>query len=428
MFCGVYQIVSIIEQPIIGILSDKFPFPRFKRRAFILTGTIIAAISLLLLGHSHLIFPENIHEEGNDGINTSGAVLGFICALVAFIAYGFIQIPSRTIIIDVVEPKYHPQANFMATMTFGFMLVLLYIFAGIFAEKERFYQIMYIVAVCVMSCGTVLTLLSAHENRRKTHPVKDEEKERKQIIEDSTSSDDIEGDSVSLLNPHEVSHKKSACSKCKNAFSIITKKMWLLYFLNFISMIGFGGFGMNISTFYASNIYKAETTDPLYNKGISMGMFAMSIMCGSQCIFSLLLPSIKQYSNHIMCASYFFTAIGYAIYIIIDNFTTGGEPETYILIASYIPLIFVGLEGCCVYSVPYSVIRRLTTPNHYGVAISLVTASTQFGICIAGWILSAFIQMFDSLVVVMWIGAILSVITFVLSIPILFYINPKEKN
>ena len=461
MISGVYQIISVVIQPILGHLSDRFPIQRFKRRAFILIGTVISAIGMTFVGFSYLIIPrENITVTNESGVpttvpeevNTEGAVFGFVFAFVAYMAFGFVQSPSRAIIVEVTPAKYHFSANFMASMTCGFVQIVLYVVAGACASGEYYYPTIFTCAGVVMCVGAVITTFTAHEGKSTEEPKdiemenenKDEEKEENKKENDEKKDGDISSDEKEMtekdsLKKNDEMHeddeeenieiRRTTCgSKIKRMCKVINKKTWLLYLLVLVGMMAFGGLGMNITSFYATNIYNANPQSPLYAKGVSMGLYVMAVLCASQTICSLILPFLQKYQNFIFILAFLLSTLGFAFFVLIDYLANDtGDPQTYVIVLSFIPGIGIGLLGCCLYSIPFALIRKLTDPKHLGITMALLTSTIQLAMCIVGWCFSLLLSIVNSLVVVMWFSCILSFIAFIISIPILFYINPFKK-
>ena len=154
----------------------------------------------------------------------------------------------------------------------------------------------------------------------------------------------------------------------------------------------------------------------------------MAVLCASQTICALVLPFIRKWQNYIFILAFILSTLAFAFFIVIDHLAgDSGSPKTYVLVLAFIPGIGIGLLGCCIYSIPFALIRKLSDPKYLGITMAILTSTIQLGMCIVGWCCSLLLSIFDSLVVVMWFSCVISFIALIISGPILFYINPMKK-
>ena len=119
--CSILKLNSVVEQmlllsgsligffiaPFLGILSDGLMFKYGRRRIFIIIGTILAVISLMLLS-----FYDKIGETASNKDAAKKAT--FIVSIVlSFISVNVVQSPARVLASDVTPPS---QQNLMANI------------------------------------------------------------------------------------------------------------------------------------------------------------------------------------------------------------------------------------------------------------------------------------------------------------------------
>ncbi|ELP93925.1 hypothetical protein EIN_179120 [Entamoeba invadens IP1] len=438
VICGVYQIVILLLQPLIGMISDYFPLVRFKRRFLLVMGTITLTVALPLIGFCDVI-GKAIENVDNDNSSSSvatgcttivGAVIGFVFVFIASIGYSFIQSPSRAIIIDITPKEEQNSANFIASMTSGFSAVLFYLIAAIFTISPNYYPSMFLLSTIVIVLTVLITCLFAHEkksteieNLETESPVNEQktEIERTGFSENSKINENIA--LISSTSPDNTNNNKlTMFGRIKE---VLTPKILLLYFLTFLSMTAFGGLGINICNFYSTNLYHASPCDEEYNVGVSMALYGMAIMSFFQMIFSVVLPILKH-QNFVFVFSLGLACVSFCGYIIINELQleeTAMDP--WMLFFSFLCCAGIGMLGTCLYSIPFILIHKLSQKNHIGIAISILVSFLQLGISFAGVAFTMLLLFFDSLVVVMYFSAVVSFIGAVAAFFILRFINPN---
>lgn len=107
IFAVVGPISGIFVQPIIGAWSDRFKSKYGRRRPFIMVGSLLCAVGMLLVAFSNLLGlacgdDANSTTSAGHGWGIAFAILGFvwmnICANV-------VQGPSRALISDMCPPS-----------------------------------------------------------------------------------------------------------------------------------------------------------------------------------------------------------------------------------------------------------------------------------------------------------------------------------
>lgn len=107
---------GLIMQPLVGHLSDTCTSRLGRRRPFVIAGTLLTALSLLLFANS----VEIVRMFAPDASARGGAVLWL--AVIAFFALDFsvnaVQAPLRMLAIEIVPPSQRATANsYLAAFT-----------------------------------------------------------------------------------------------------------------------------------------------------------------------------------------------------------------------------------------------------------------------------------------------------------------------
>ncbi|ELP84430.1 hypothetical protein EIN_166750, partial [Entamoeba invadens IP1] len=122
IFGGIIPLIVSFIQPIFGLLSDIFPIKRFKRRFFIVIGSIIAIILLPFVSYSDSIGIALGDTKGtlSNSTNSSSAtendmiisqVLGVIFISFSSTSVVIVQNMDRALIVDNIESEYQHNAN-----------------------------------------------------------------------------------------------------------------------------------------------------------------------------------------------------------------------------------------------------------------------------------------------------------------------------
>ncbi|KAG2374048.1 hypothetical protein C9374_011127 [Naegleria lovaniensis] len=109
--CG--PVTGLIVQPIVGVLSDKCKSPLGKRRPFLIVGTIMVALSLLLI-------PNSLDLGHWMGDTTTDHTVAIVLAIIGFwildVSNNTLQGPTRALVADMASHKNQAFGN--ATLTF----------------------------------------------------------------------------------------------------------------------------------------------------------------------------------------------------------------------------------------------------------------------------------------------------------------------
>ncbi|KAL7719657.1 hypothetical protein QTN25_003355 [Entamoeba marina] len=430
IFSGLFPIVGVFIQPLIGFLNDIFPLKSVKRTSFMIFGTFLLCISMPMtgfsdrigcfLGDTQLDLINSSTSLNDESDNTFGLIIGIAASVISLLAYSFVQIPSRALIGDVVPIEDQSSANFIASMMSGIGGISFFLLAATFTSYEYYYETMFLLSVGIMIITCLISVIAANLPKSESSlslsskPLINGNKFHQLPQNDEDENDGVESNKDS---------KNWLCS-ILHAFNL---KVILVMVLIVFGMMAFGGIGTNICNYYAKNMYHASSNDPEYDVGVSMGLYAMAIQSLSQIFFSSMSPFFFVGQENVMfITSFIFSTLSFFGFVAVDYVAQSyTSPPTLLIIASFIMMFGTGMLGCCLYSIPFMLIRKLTNPKRVGTVISVSVSFTQLAVSLDGFIFSGLIKLFGSLVVVMWFSGIISLIGTIGSIFILIYVNKK---
>lgn len=427
---GLYHFITIVEEPIVGLISDRLCFKKFKRRSFMIVGNIFMAISLITL--TLACFVPVVKDEGSESVSLIESMNGneqkelsdysytiiipFLASLIGFISFAFIDVSSRSIVLDIVDSEFHFEANCVGSMNSSLFQIIFYLFAALFHTETVFYPIMIMISLIILIITTVVTCIFANENTD----------ERLMLIDDGTGdscSSDTELDSIYLRG----NGKQTFSSKIRHCLTYIPGKLWLSLIFIFFAMAAYGCLPLNFTVFYKNCIFKSDETES-NNNAISHTLYSMVVLYTSQTICSFIISFCKKIINIIAMLACVLGLSSFICYLVILYTVDTENIQDYVIGISYIPPIVLGFVFACMYTLPYSVIKQLMFAKDYGMAVSLTSAFCHMGFFVSSWV-SIFISEYyhDMTELVIYYQIIMGFVVCVIAFPILFYVNPLKK-
>ena len=110
---------GMVVQPLVGALSDKTISPIGRRRPYLLSGALLAAVALWIFPNSETV-AEFIHNY--TGINLPSLTALFIAAIMIWVIDACVNIaqgPYRALVPDVVPEEQYSLANSYISLAIG---------------------------------------------------------------------------------------------------------------------------------------------------------------------------------------------------------------------------------------------------------------------------------------------------------------------
>ncbi|ELP90817.1 hypothetical protein EIN_027060 [Entamoeba invadens IP1] len=426
VFGGLIPIVHIVVQPVVGVLSDIFPVKKIRRRFFIFVGILVAVLTLPVIPFSDYIgiacgdnesgLEDSINSSSNGSMKISISI-GVVFSLFSSGSLVLMQMPSRALIADNIKKDEQRSANFFAALLGGFSVLVFYTLAATCAQMKYYYELMFVSAGVFILITGVFTILFSKENEKQIsvnentplQDMKNESKEEKAPL------------SLEIVDPQQETMTPPSPNN-RSKFQIVGKSLLLfikgfgwklmgLVFLQTTATCSVLVIGSSVANYYAINMFHAETTDPLYNYGISMSMVAMLLQSVVQCISSLLSPLYAKHENILFFGTAFVCALCHSGMIAVDYLSTYyDEPPIWLLIASFVLIGMVGTLGAVIQSVPYIIINKISSPKRFAIDLSFIGVVISVAFVLLSYFVSLLLSFGISLVCVFYIGAVLAIL------------------
>ncbi|KAK4056571.1 hypothetical protein OIO90_002419 [Microbotryomycetes sp. JL221] len=114
---------GLIVQPVVGVLSDRCRSSLGRRRPFIIGGTIVSSLSIMLLGWSKEV-AQIVTTKGTSAHTSVTIALAILAVYVVDFSINVVQAMDRALLVDVVPPNQQPAANAWASRLMGLGAVL----------------------------------------------------------------------------------------------------------------------------------------------------------------------------------------------------------------------------------------------------------------------------------------------------------------
>ncbi|XP_022951942.1 sucrose transport protein SUC3 isoform X1 [Cucurbita moschata] len=177
--CG--PITGLVVQPCVGIWSDKCSSKYGRRRPFILAGSLMIAVAVVLIGFSadigYILGDTEEHCRVYKGTRTRAAIIFVIGFWMLDLANNTVQGPARALLADLSGPDQHNVANavFCSWMAVGNILGFS---AGASGNWHKWFPFLlsdacceacgnlkaaFLIAVVFLTICTLVTIYFAHE-------------------------------------------------------------------------------------------------------------------------------------------------------------------------------------------------------------------------------------------------------------------------
>ncbi|KYR02270.1 hypothetical protein DLAC_01100 [Tieghemostelium lacteum] len=340
-------IAGFIIQPIVGVYSDACKSSFGRRRPFILTGAIMAIVSLLLIAFS----PElgELMGDNDDGLYASDHKAGIAVAVTGFwiinFAVNVIMGPTRSLISDIVESDKQHFGNSMAVNTMGLASVIACVLGAQLATLANPYRNLFVIAAAFVGASVLPTLIAGKEKQ-------------------------LPADHPSVTSPIQV------FTKIGYAFKTMPRDLGLISIVFFISWFGYSPNMVSTTTYFATNV---EPNDQV--AGIKYGFYAIAAFSAVSFLFSFFSPKLI----HLLGARFVYSitqaiaGVSFILLLVFDR----PQPWLAIMLNG-----FIGFNFTCFNSIPYAlaieVIDKKDAGLYMGVLNSSAVVSQTISIFTAG--------------------------------------------
>lgn len=146
------NILALILLPFFGALSDRTSTPIGKRTPFILLGTIVAALGLILIPYA---------------ANKADFILFNIALAIVLLATAFYRSPAIALMPDLTPKPLRSKANAIINLvgTLGAILSLIFIKLLVSKSANPDYTGVFVAVALVMIVSLIVLILTINENR-----------------------------------------------------------------------------------------------------------------------------------------------------------------------------------------------------------------------------------------------------------------------
>lgn len=375
-------IAGLIVQPLAGVTSDSSTNRWGRRRPFILVGSILTVLGMLLL----------VCASSWPG----GALLLTILGLyVMNFAINIMQGPARALIADTVPESQQQFANSMATLMMGGANLFAYgmgsqDLVSVFPFFGSNFIALFSIGLIFVVLGVTPTLIFAEEKA-----LTDDHKPKVKFL---------------------VFFKKILV-----AMRTMPRPLLRVCVLYFFCWCAFQPFQLYITDFFGRDVYggdpnasKGSHSRKEYEEGVRMGSLALMTMSGISLLFSpVQTPSLKAFGIR---PNWFVSESIAAICFILPLFLqTPAE--------AFIYTSFVGVNFVTFNSIPFALLRACVSPEESGVFMGVMNVYAVVGMLISSFLAgSLFMPVFNTTAAAIATGGFFAVI----AAAMVFLIRPGD--
>eukprot|EP00871_Galdieria_phlegrea_P002711 jgi/Galph1/3440/GphlegSOOS_G2078.1 len=297
-------LAGIIVQPIAGILSDKYETAIGKRTPYIVGGSMLASLSLLLFGNaenlgSWLATPDASESEKRRWF-------GLVIAICSFWLLDFslnaVQGPLRALMADIAPGKQQEQGNaFFALMTgignflgnlFGSISLSRYI--PLFTSDISALYSLGAVIICMTSFICIIgsrerdnvSLTVEAMNHYLTFPMTDDD------------TNELLNSNI-FINEQETNYHSTFHWNIKNIFRIAPTPFWRLFTIQCFTWFAWFTEFVFVASWIGSEVLQGspdvdENSEgrEVFDYGVRMGNLGLSLQSFVSILYSLVLPNL----------------------------------------------------------------------------------------------------------------------------------------
>ena len=338
-------LAGLIVQPIIGYYSDRCHAKLGRRRPFILTGGIIAAVCILLL------FILKLYAE-----KLSVTLISVFLLIIVGVAYSGLNIQqgaARSLLGDIVPKNQQDLAYSLSSALFGFGSILANLIGGIGYFIESYQgnteTITLISCSCIMIVSVIITMVSAKEE---------------QFVGD-----------VEKANVFKTLFK---------ALIHMSKPVQRAAFVLTASSVGYYPIMIRETSVFSSDIFPQDQ----YNKGLCFGLFVTALTSMVTFLYGLVDSSISRKIG--MKAAYFISHLIMTVCLFSTFFTR----NQWVLLGLF---TLIGIPNCVYNSIPFTITSASSKLEERGVNLGVLNI-----FCVVGEIIANILNLIYSLIHDKW--------------------------
>ncbi|WCJ35641.1 Sucrose transport protein [Euphorbia peplus] len=362
--CG--PLSGLIVQPLVGHMSDRCTSRFGRRKPFILVGTVLICVAVLIIGHSADIG----WLLGDRGDVKPRAIATFIFGFwILDVANNTTQGPCRALLADLTG-KDHRRTRVANAYFSLFMAVgnILGFATGAFSYWYKVFPFT-VTEACNIDCANLKSAFYLDVVFMVFTAFISITAAQEQPLGSSTRSAD------------EVGHAEEAFMwELFGTFKYFTWPVWTILLVTALNWIGWFPFLLFDTDWMGREIYGGEPNDgKFYNSGVRSGSFALMLNSVSLGITSLLMEKLCRkfgagflwgISNIVMALCFIAMLItSYVAYHM--GYIGHDSPPTGILIAAVAIFTVLGVPLAITYSVPYALISARIEPLGLGQGLSM---------------------------------------------------------
>lgn len=342
------SLIGFFIAPFLGILSDRLMLKFGRRRIFVIIGTFVAVLALMLLS-----FYDKIGEmSSNQGL--AKRVIFIVSIILAFISVNIIQSPARVLSSDVTPPAQQNLMSNICQFYNGIAPIISNILGGkqVTVKGLEYTQFLLIISVSISFVAMIICCIFAREEQLKVKPPK--------------------------TNPFKQTYL--AFKKMPKPFSRI-----ILPFL-FANMAVYQ-FQIKFTDFMGSDIFQknANATDDLdiYQKGVSFAMLCMVVNNACQLVYSFINSKTVD-------------GLGTKWTMLIGNCIMTGSLLTFIWVTErYVYYALAGLIGISQViftAIPYATVSLVIPTEELGNNLGILNCFCVIGQQVSNWGMGCFVD------------------------------------
>lgn len=381
-------ISGLVAQPIIGLASDSCTHPLGRRRPFLITGALLAMLSLLLFSNASQL-ATLFHSHPSPTLPLSIAVLSFFALDFSIQA---VQAPLRALVNDILEPFELPAGNACLALHCGIgNLIGGALTAVPWAQLVPAFtqvQVVFALSALVLLISTFITVVIATEKPYRKSDVK------------HTSP------TAQLPAPTSLFSRLEG----------IPVPFWNLFAIQLCTWCGFFTLFVYMNFWVGQNVFHGDPNKPLtsperilFDKGVRFGGTANAVTAAVTIAYSSMLPRLVERFG--VTSMYLFSQLVEAFSLMATLFIhdSGSLPSLASKVATLVDIGLFGIVWASTISIPWTIVlRALGSDPYYGSRIgffsTVFNASQSFPQLLVGILAPAILTIRANSADVMFVG------------------------
>mmetsp|Transcript_20443 Transcript_20443/g.50090 ORF Transcript_20443/g.50090 Transcript_20443/m.50090 type:complete len:510 (+) Transcript_20443:158-1687(+) len=354
---------GIIVQPLVGAASDSCRLGYGRRRPFLVVGTILTSLALILFGNAEGVGRFFAGEEGGTALALAIAVVGFFLLDFSIQA---IQGPLRALLTDVVPPSQQAQGNSYFALMVGLGNLLGSALGAVnlkslFGTKSDI-QALFALAALILIATVVVCCVSVPEE-----PLQ-------RLENDSQAPNDSRGSDLTL----------------RMLLRTAPKPFWRVFTVQCFTWYGFFTLFIYATVWVGENVFLGEALDPvgtpgrtLYERGVKLGNVGLALNAVVTVLYATTLPAfLRLFGTRSMYGfSQTVEACLLASAVLIRGTEDQTQPSKSLQFVTLLSLAFMGVAWASTMTIPWALMGT-AVQSKYPTRVGLM--STIFNLSQSG--------------------------------------------